>query len=524
MTGILGRGIGRACVAAGVLALVATGCSSGGGNGAGDGRGSAASALSVVPRPVEMTPGRGAGFVVTASTPVLAEGGPEAGTTAKLMAWELHLPTASPSGTPGAGITFRLDPAAGTGSEGYRLTSGPSGVVITAADGAGLFYGGQTLRQLLPAAGAGTVPAVTVKDRPRYAYRGGGLDVARHFFSVASVESYVDLLAMYKFNHLHLHLTDDQGWRLAISSRPQLTAVGGATAVGGGQGGFYTAGDYTAIVDYAAARHITVVPEIDLPGHSNAAIDSYPELACPGDPAPAPYTGIDVGFSRVCTTKESTYRFVDDVIGELAKLTPGPVLHIGGDEAKTLSESEYRAFVTRAIAIGHAHGKQVEAWDEAAPTGPDVVQVWHPPFQTTPQLQAGVAAAADRGAKVVMSPAEHAYVDQKYDGTTALGLHWAGYVSVEQAYDWNPDAVVPGVPADAVAGVEALLWTETLSSDSDLQIMELPRIPALAEVAWTPQVSRTWSDFRVRLAAQAPLWAAQGWTYTLASGVPWKQG
>ncbi len=478
-----------------------------------------------MPRPARLTLGSGAGFGVTATTPVRAEGGPDAQAAATLVAAELKLRTPQAGAVTGAapGITFRLDPGAGTPPEGYRLTSGPSGVVITARDGAGLFYGGQTLRQLLPAGQEpGTVRALVADDAPRYAYRGAGLDVARHFFTVAQVEQYVDLLALYKFNHLHLHLTDDQGWRIAVSSRPQLAAVGARTEVGGGRGGFYTAADYAAIVRYAAARHITVVPEVDLPGHSNAAIVSYPELACPGDVKPAPYTGTGVGFSRVCTSKESTYTFVDDVVTALAELTPGPLIHLGGDEAKTLAPADYRAFMARAIAIGRAHGKQVVAWDEAAAEQPDLLQVWHPKSQSTSSVVSGVTAAARHGSKLLMSPADRAYLDQKYAPSTPLGLAWAGYVSVEHAYDWNPDTYLPGIPRGSVAGVEAMLWTETLTTPSELQTMDLPRLPALAEVAWTPQAERGWRDFRVRLAAQAPLWRSQGWTYTRAAGVPWQ--
>ncbi|WP_084725412.1 family 20 glycosylhydrolase [Streptacidiphilus melanogenes] len=521
-----GRTVTAATVAvAAVLALVA-GCSSGrSSQGAAapssDGRPSGATArtVAVVPRPARLTLGSGAGFGVTAATPVHAEGGPDAQAAAALVAGELKLRT---EGGSGAGITFRLDPRAATPPEGYRLTSGPSGVLITARDGAGLFHGGQTLRQLLPAGGGyGTVRALVVDDSPRYAYRGAGLDVARHFFTVAQVEQYVDLLALYKFNHLHLHLTDDQGWRIAVSSRPQLTAVGGRTEVGGGQGGYYSAADYRAIVRYAEDRHITVVPEIDLPGHSNAAIVSYPELACAGDRTPAPYTSAGVGFSRVCTGKESTYRFVDDVVAAVAELTPGPLIHLGGDEAKTLAPADYQAFMKRAIAVGRAHGKQVVAWDEAAAEQPDLLQIWHPARQSTAAVVAGIAAAARHGSKLLMSPADRAYLDQKYDPSTPLGLAWAGYVSVEHAYDWNPDTYLPGAPRGSVAGVEAMLWTETLSTSSDLQLMDLPRLPALAEVAWTPQAERSWADFRLRLAAQAPLWRSQGWTWTRAAGVPW---
>ncbi|WP_042372568.1 family 20 glycosylhydrolase [Streptacidiphilus neutrinimicus] len=520
-----GRTVAAAALTA-VLALV-TGCSSGSAppgraaaSRSGRAPGASAPAVGIVPRPARLTLGAGAGFDVSAATPVHAEGGPDAHAAATLVAAELKLRT---QGGSGAGITFRLDPKAGTGPEGYRLSSGPSGVLITASDAAGLFYGGQTLRQLLPAGGVyGTVRPLAVDDAPRYAYRGAGLDVARHFLTVAQVEQYVDLMALYKLNHLHLHLTDDQGWRIAVSSRPQLTAVGSRTEVGGGRGGFYTAADYSAIVRYAAARYITVVPEIDLPGHSNAAIVSYPELACPGDATPAPDTGTGVGFSRVCTGEESTYRFVDDVVAAVAQLTPGPLIHLGGDEAKALAPADYQAFMKRAIAVGRAHGKQVLAWDEAAAEQPDLLQVWHPERRSTAEVLAGIAAAARHGSKLLMSPADRAYLDQKYDPSTPLGLAWAGYVGVERAYDWNPDTYLPGTPPGAVAGVEAVLWTETLATPSDLQLMALPRLPALAEVAWTPQTERGWADFRVRLAAQAPLWRAQGWTWTRAAGVPWQ--
>ena len=510
-----GRSIGRAAVAAAAAALLTlvAGCADGPAV-------SKARTITIVPLPDVVTAGSGGDFTVTAATPVRAEGGADAQAAASVVASELHLPTAGGSGS---GITFRLDPAAGTYPEGYKLTSGAAGVLITARDGAGLFYGGQTLRQLLPAgANHGTVQALQIDDLPRYAYRGAGLDVARHFFTVAQVEQYVDEMALYKFNHLHLHLTDDQGWRIALTSRPRLTGVGASTQVGGGPGGFYTAADYRSIVQYAAARHITVVPELDLPGHTNAAIVSYPELSCPGDPTPAPYTGIGVGFSRVCTSRESTYRFVDDVVAAVAQLTPGPLIHLGGDETRTLAPADYQAFMQRAIAVGRAHGKQVAAWDEAAAERPDLLQVWHPQNQMTPAVASGVTDAARHGSKLLMSPADHTYLDQKYDASTSLGLDWAGFVGVQQSYDWNPDTYLPDTPPGSVAGVEAFLWTETLSTTQELQLMDLPRLPALAEVAWTAQSRRSWDAFRLRLAAQAPLWEAQGWSFTRAAGVPWQ--
>ncbi len=170
------------------------------------------------------------------------------------------------------------------------------------------------------------------------------LDVARHFFGVADVKRFVDLMALYKLNRLHLHLTDDQGWRLAIRSWPKLAKHGGSTEVGGGPGGFYTQRQYAELVAYAAARYVTVVPEIDMPGHTNAALASYAKLSCDGI-APALYTGIEVGFSSLCIRKELTYRFVDDVIGEVAALTPGPYLHIGGDEAQATAPDDYVYFL-----------------------------------------------------------------------------------------------------------------------------------------------------------------------------------
>ncbi|WP_042404278.1 beta-N-acetylhexosaminidase [Streptacidiphilus carbonis] len=529
------RGRGAAAAVAGVvLVLAAAGCSGGGTPSA---RGDAVSGASVsagagavalVPLPSQVSVGGGEGYALSAGTVVHGEGGAAAtavaGDLASLLrpVTGLALPVVGTGGA--SGLVVRLDAAAGTGAEGYRLVSGPDGVVITAATGAGLFHGVQTLRQLVPVKGVGTVPAVRISDRPRYGYRSGSLDVARHFFPVADVERYVDLLAQYKFNVLHLHLTDDQGWRIAVPGLPGLTGIGAATQVGGGAGGYYTAADYRAIVAYAAARYITVVPEVDLPGHTNAALTAYPDLGCAGDAPAQPYTGVGVGFSRICTGKESTYGFVDKVVGALAALTPGPYLGIGGDEADALAPADYDAFMARAAAIVRAHGKQPVAWDEAAGAGkdgPQLLGVWHPLKLEPAGLAQQLVAAAQRGAKLVMEPADRAYLDQKYDEQTSLGTSWAGYLSVQKSYDWDPDGYLTGLPAGSVTGVEAPVWTETLSTVANLETMLLPRLPALAEVAWTPQAERGWADFRQRLAAQQPRWQAQGLSYQRADGVPW---
>ena len=537
-----------AAAGAGAVLLVLAGCSSGGGpsgvpdSGAagGSSRSATAGATGVasapagaappalVPLPSRVGAVSGPGYVLTAGTVVRGEGGAAASAVAADLAALLRPVTglALPvEGTGGAsGLVVRLDARAGTGPEGYRLDSGPGGVVITAASGAGLFHGVQTLRQLVPVKGAGTVPAVRISDQPRYGYRSGSLDVARHFFPVADVETYVDLLAQYKFNVLHLHLTDDQGWRIAVPGLPALTGIGASTQVGGGRGGYYTAADYRAIVAYAAARYITMVPEVDLPGHTNAALTAYPDLACAGDPTAEPYTGVEVGFSRICTGKESTYTFVDQVVGALAALTPGPYIDIGGDEANTLPAADYDTFMARAAKIVRAHGKQPVAWGEAAGAGkdaPGLLGVWHPLSQEPPGLLPQLVAAAQRGAKLVMEPADRAYLDQKYDERTPIGSSWAGYLSVQKSYDWNPDSYLTGLPTGSVAGVEAPVWTETISTVENLESMLLPRLPALAEVAWTPQAERNWGDFRQRLAAQLPRWQALGLMYLEADGVPW---
>ena len=245
-------------------------------------------------------------------------------------------------------IRLEISPSAQQNSdEGYDLTIASTGVRIVGASPAGVFYGVQTLRQLLPwsvelrGARPHAIAVATghIVDRPRFVWRGAMLDVARHFYGPRDVKRYIDLLASYKFNRLHLHLSDDQGWRIEIAAWPNLTAHGGTTAVGGGSGGFYTKQDYADLVAYARDRFITIVPEIDMPSHINAALSSYPELNCNGV-APKLYTGIDVGFSNFCLEKEITYKFIDDVVAEISAMTPAPYFHIGGDEVKTLTPDQ----------------------------------------------------------------------------------------------------------------------------------------------------------------------------------------
>ncbi|MET9324037.1 beta-N-acetylhexosaminidase [Streptomyces sp. NPDC003038] len=446
----------------------------------------------------------------------------------ELLAEQLRGPSGLPlpvvDGEQGDGIRLRIDEEAeGVGKEGYRLESRPDGITLTARTPAGLFHAGQTLRQLVPQAGPGTVPGGTVTDAPRFAYRGAMLDIARHFFTVEQVKRYVDQLAQYKINTLHLHLTDDQGWRLAIDSWPRLAEYGGASEVGGGPGGYWTKDDYRELVAYAGKRYVDVVPEIDMPGHVNAALASYAELNCDGK-APERYTGTKVGFSSLCVGKERTYEFIDDVLRELAELTPGRYLHIGGDEAHATPAADYAAFMDRAQAVVGRYGKTVVAWHQLAAARPApgaVLQYWG--HDRTPAAEkAAVAAAAKAGHPVILSPADRLYLDMKYDEKTEPGLSWAGFVPVRRAYDWNPGSYLSGVPEASVLGVEAPLWTETIAKRGDLEYMAFPRVLGLAELGWSPASALSWASYRERLAAQGPRLDAQDVNFHRAPDVPWE--
>jgi hexosaminidase len=409
-----------------------------------------------------------------------------------------------------------LGSGAELGPEGYRLEVRGGDARIDAEADAGRFYAEQTLRAL---SADGPPPDVSIADRPRFAWRGVMLDVARHFFGVDDVRRLIDHLAAYKLNVLHLHLSDDQGWRLAIERWPRLAEHGGRTAVGGDPGGFYTQDDYRAIVRYAAERFITVVPEIDSPGHVQAALASYPQLAG-GAPA-EPYTGTEVGFSSLDAHADLTYRFLGDVLGELAALTPGEFLHIGGDEAHSTSHEDYLAFIARVQPLVAAQGKRLAGWEEvaSAPLGSgSVVQYWNTMNERGHDL---ARAAVAQGAQLIMSPADKVYFDMKYDASTPLGQEWAGYVEVRDAYDWDPATLVDAVGEDAILGVEAPVWTETLRTLHDVETMLFPRVCAVAEVAWTPQDVRDWDDFRARVAKQAPRWETAGVPYTRSPQIAW---
>lgn len=473
----------------------------------------------VIPVPAQVHPDRAANFTIHSGTAIRTAAAPIGAALAEILrsATGYAVPVSETAGS------IVLEPAeVEGGDEAYELDIAPDGVTVRANAPAGFFAAVQTLRQYVPIKGDGdvTIPGGRIVDRPRFEYRGVMLDVARHFFTLDEVKSYIDAVVQFKINHLHLHLTDDQGWRLEIDGWSRLTEVSGAagTGVDGVGPGFFTKDHYTDLVEYAAARFVTIVPEIDMPGHTNAAQLAYPELTSDGVPV-GQRTDAEVGYSSLVAGMESTYAFVEDVIREVAALTPGPFLHIGGDEAQATTAEDYRTFMTRVLPLVAKYGKRAVGWHEmAAVELPEsaVAQFWR-----TEAADDGTARAVADGCKVIMSPADRTYLDMKYDAGTTLGLDWAGTVDVDRAYEWDPADRLPGVGEEALLGVEAALWSETLRSLADVQTMTFPRLPAIAEIGWSPRAGRDWESFRRRVAAFGPRWTADGVAFHASPKIDW---
>ncbi|MBB6545774.1 family 20 glycosylhydrolase [Nonomuraea rubra] len=424
-----------------------------------------------------------------------------------------------------AEVTLTL--GAGDGEE-YELVVTAEGATVTAGSAEGLFRGATTVAQLVTE--DRTVPCVRAGDGPALAWRGLSLDVARRFFTVEQVKRVIDLLALYKFNVLHLHLTDSQAWRLRISAWPRLTGPES-----------YTHDDYREIVAYAAERFVTVVPEIDMPGHVLAAVRAYPELGGEDEPAHPLVPFLD-------PRAEVTWRFVADVLGEVAVLTPGPYLHIGGDEAFGMPHELYAAFVTRALGLARAAGKRVVGWQEVSRSGAltsaDLAQCWvgdgdafdpeaarktappqyHPlidlaaaAFEQAPHDVPGAVAA---GAAVLASPSRVLYLDRRYAEPSVLEeqnerrerVGFASYrpMTSREYFGWRPGELVE-IPAGArLAGVEAAIWCETVGDFDDLAFLLLPRLAGIAEKAWTDRAT-TWEDYRERVRTHTARWERLGW-------------
>jgi len=448
------------------------------------------------------------------------------------------------AGTAG-GIALRIDDTAAP-AEGYALTVADR-VKVTGGDAAGLSYGIQTLLQLLrqDEDGSWGWPHARVTDAPRFGYRGVMLDVARHFFSVDEVKTVIDRIAALKFNHLHLHLSDDQGWRIHIDSWPLLSersstasATGDGTRTGGG---CYSKDDYREIVAHAASRYVTIVPEIDMPGHTHAIGLAYPELveapvmnehllddarrlnqALPE--AGVAYTGWGVGHSSLRIHDERTYDFIRDVLTELAEMTPGPYLHIGGDESLGTSAQDFAYFIARATETVTDLGKTPVAWHEAgaADVAPGTIGQYWGLLEPSSDHAAHTGRFVDRGGRVILSPSDAAYLDMKPEPGFPLGLAWAGIVDVHRARGWEPDAILD-LPPGSIAGIEAPLWTETVTSVADAEQLMYPRIAAIAELAWSAPGGRDRATFSGRLGRMAPLWHADGIRFHPTPEIVWSE-
>ncbi|MEN0129318.1 MAG: family 20 glycosylhydrolase [Brevundimonas sp.] len=484
--------------------------------------------IALVPRPSSVEVHDAAPFVLDEATTVVVEPRPELIQVAVLaadllgrvaeQAVQVRYRDAGERGV----IKFSLTDDVGADSEAYRLEVAAGRIDIQARTTAGLVRAVVTLRQLLTrrAGSVTSAPAVTVEDSPRYAWRGLSIDVARHFLPVDDLKVVIGVMVHYKLNVLHLHLTDDQGWRLQIPSRPNLTRLSGGTAVDGDPGGYYSQGDFATIVQYAAARGVRVVPEIDVPGHVNAATHAYGELTPSGEPTDV-YTGVEVGFSTLTADLPATTPFLQAVFADVAAVSPDAYIHIGGDEALNTVREEYTALVATASKAVRATGRQVVGWQEIANTPLEagtVVQFWDPRVDSAPFVE-----AAKAGAKFLMSPGSKTYLDMKYDASTELGQDWAGYIELRDAYDWDPETLIEGMPAGAVIGVEAAIWTETLRDLPSLMSMLLPRLAAVAEVAWTAHEQQDWDDFRERVAGQAAFWDRLGLRWYPSTQVDWRR-
>ena len=409
--------------------------------------------------------------------------------------------------------------------EGYDLYITQDSIILNAKTAEGAFRGIQTIRQIIPETSNDTlsenkmwlIPTGKITDNPNFEYRGAMLDVARHFFSVEDVKKYIDILAYYKINTLHLHLADDQGWRIEIKSWPKLTEIGGSSEVGGGPGGFYTQEEYKDIVAYAAKHFITIVPEVDMPGHTNAASVSYPILNGNGK-TPKIYTGTEVGFSTFDTHKDTVYAFIDDVVREISAITPGPYFHAGGDESHVTKKKDFIHFFSKVDKIVKKYGKKMIGWDEIVHADIDtsaIAQFW--------ANEENAKLAVEKGLKIILSPGKKAYLDMQYDTLSKHGLHWAGYIPVDTGYVWTPERYVQGINKENILGVEAPLWSETVSNMDEVEYLAFPRMIGYSELSWSTEENRNWENYKVRLGNQAPYLDKMNVKYYPSELIEWKK-
>ena len=501
----------------------------------------------VVPLPKSVVMVKGQPFNLTSATTIVYEGtNPEMKRNARFLSEYIQQSTGIKTtlldkrDKKAAAIVLVINPKV-QGDEAYRLTVNNKQVTIAASTPAGVFYGIQTLRKSLPVQTNGadiTLPAVYVADAPRFGYRGMMLDCGRHFFPVSFVKKFIDILAMHNMNVFHWHLTEDQGWRLEIKSHPELTAkssMRSGTVIGHNATvddsiphcGFYTQQEARDIVEYARQRHITVIPEIDMPGHTLAALAAYPELGCTGGPYEVGHRW-GVYKDVLCLGKESTYKFVQDVIDEVVDIFPAKYFHIGGDESPTIMWEKcprciqkakeentdikhlQQYFTNRIEKYLNSKGKSIIGWDEILEgkiNQSATIMSWR---GVEPGLK-----AAKQGHDVIMTPSSHVYFDHYQAKETkhepdAIG----GCSPVEKVYSYEPlPETLDAEAKNRIKGVQANLWTEYIPFTTQAEYMVLPRMAALAEVQWTPAGQKNFDNFSKRALRLSDLYDRYGYVY-----------
>jgi hexosaminidase len=499
--------------------------------------------ISIIPEPVHMVGGAGY-YLLPATVSLSIPNIPELKQTTETALGKLAATgkKVALSNAANANIKFVLNKTEDQviGAEGYKLSVKPTGILVTANKPAGLFYGLQTLWQLMPqeidsktrvSGVKWQVPVVEITDYPRFGWRGLMFDVSRHFFTVKEVQDFIDLMVQYKLNLLHMHLTDDEGWRVEIKSLPRLTTVGAWNVKREGYfgtfapippdeprtyGGFYTQNDIRTLVKYAQDRFVNILPEVDVPGHSMSAIVAYPDLSCTAGSDkyhvvsgekfmdwPGPIAHED---NTLCPANEKVYTFLDTVFSEIAALFPFPYIHVGGDECaknfweksdqikqlmtrenlKTMEEVQ-SYFEKRVEKIVESKGKKLIGWDEILEGGlaPNaLVMSWR-------GIKGGIA-AAKMGHQVVMSPTTYVYLDYM-QGDAISEPHVYSTLRLNKAYEFEP--VPEGVESKFILGGQANLWTEQVYNTRHLQYMIWPRTLAVAESVWSPKENKNWKKF-----------------------------
>ena len=505
----------------------------------------------VVPLPQEVTLTNGNPFVLSPSTKIFyPEGNDKMKKNAEFLASYIKEITgyelATATGQPGKGISLVIDQSI-QNPEGYQLTVSDNGIRIAGSTDAGGFYGIQTLRKSIPATAQGMnveLPAATINDYPRFAYRGMMLDVSRHFFPVDSVKTYLDILALHNQNTFHWHLSDDQGWRIEIKKYPELTTIGSKrkeTVIGHNTGeydgkpyeGFYTQDEIRDVIAYAKERFITIIPEIDLPGHQQAALAAYPDLGCTGGPYEV-WTQWGISDDVICAGNEKSMQFLEDVLAEVIDLFPSEYIHIGGDECpkvrwktcpkcqarikaegikadKKHSAEEYlqSSVISQMEKFVESKGRHIIGWDEILEGGlaPNAtVMSWR-------GVDGGIEAAKQHH-NVIMTPNTYLYFDY-YQSTDTENEPMAigGYLPLERVYSLEPTAGIPDEYKKYVIGVQANLWTEYIPTFSQVEYMVMPRMAALAEVQWTDPSKKEYESFLPRLVRMTKLYDRLGYNY-----------